>query len=421
MRGTFFARSFFERLLGFRKDRRYPVRQPRSASLRDFCDRSVMNSHRCQACDFIFLGEDVPEEHCPECGEDWGVGAGAEVSENFETIESSLHPHLEEKSLLENNPLESITQEPLPRKAGGRIAFFVCLLIMVFSLVWQMRTTSLMKNSERTSQQRIKELEEELEATRSRLNDASLQIVDGRETTQEMTRQLEDVQQEFEDERRKFAADRVRLEELERSLSALWEQHGHSHLRSWQIIGPFPFAVASAETSDTTELAQLMAVETGILESGYSEQAKYVGLRPNLSWQPYLSDNDRIDLRKACDYSENAAAFAINWVFSRTPKEALLSVGSDDGMRLWFNRNLIHDVDTNRSSSPGQEKLPVTLKAGWNEVLVRVDNRGKGDWNFFAEFKTPDNKSGIKLFHTWIAPQSDVGLNDEKDQSDKSR
>jgi hypothetical protein len=163
-----------------------------------------------------------------------------------------------------------------------------------------------------------------------------------------------------------------------------------------------------------------MAVETGILDVGYSQQAKFVGLRPNLSWQPYLSDNDRIDLRKACDFDQNAAAFAINWVFSRTEKEALLSVGSDDGMRLWFNRKQIHDVDTDRSSSPGQERIPVTLKAGWNEVLIRVDNRGKGDWNFFAEFKTPDNKSGIKLFHTWIAPQSEIGQDSVEDEPDES-
>ncbi|MDC0261850.1 hypothetical protein OAK47_01370 [Planctomycetaceae bacterium] len=292
-----------------------------------------MNSHRCQACDFIFLGEEAPEEHCPECGANWGVDTNSELSENLKTAdEPTLHPLLEERPLVEKKPLESITAEPPSRKAGGRIALFVCLLIMIFGWVWQLRTTSLMSHSDRTSQHRITKLEDELETARSRLNDASLKIVDGRETTQQMTRQLEEVQQEFEEERHKFEADRVRLGELERSLSTLWEQHGHSHLRSWQIMEPFPFVVASAETSDATELAQLMAVETGILESGYIEQAKYVGLRPNLSWQPYLSDNDRIDLRKACDYQENAAAFAVNWVFSRTEKKALLSVGSDDGM-----------------------------------------------------------------------------------------
>jgi len=374
-----------------------------------------MNSHRCPACDFIFLGDDAPEENCPECGEFW---RGTEPEQVI--VKPALEEHQSTELPLEDPQPASIPEESISSNSMKGLVLFICLVIAVVGWVWQIRKTDQLAQSARGSLNEISELEKELETARGRLNEATHQVVDERESSQQVLQQFAALQEEFEVERQKFHAEQLRLNELERSLSALWEQHGHSHLRSWQIIGPFPFVVASSETSDSTDLAQLMAVETGILDVGYSQQAKFVGLRPNLSWQPYLSDNDRIDLRKACDFDQNAAAFAINWVFSRTEKEALLSVGSDDGMRLWFNRKQIHDVDTNRSSSPGQERIPVTLKAGWNEVLIRVDNRGKGDWNFFAEFKTPDNKSGIKLFHTWIAPQSEIGQDSVEDEPDES-
>jgi len=374
-----------------------------------------MNSHRCPACDFIFLGDDAPEENCPECGEFW---RGTEPEQVI--VKPALEEHQSTELPLEDPQPASIPEESTSSNSMKGLVLFICLVIAVVGWVWQIRKTDQLAQSARGSLNEISELEKELETARGRLNEATHQVVDERESSQQVLQQFAALQEEFEVERQKFHAEQLRLNELERSLSALWEQHGHSHLRSWQIIGPFPFVVASSETSDSTDLAQLMAVETGILDVGYSQQAKFVGLRPNLSWQPYLSDNDRIDLRKACDFDQNAAAFAINWVFSRTEKEALLSVGSDDGMRLWFNRKQIHDVDTNRSSSPGQERIPVTLKAGWNEVLIRVDNRGKGDWNFFAEFKTPDNKSGIKLFHTWIAPQSEIGQDSVEDEPDES-
>lgn len=374
-----------------------------------------MNSHRCPACDFIFLGDDAPEENCPECGEFW---RGTEPEQVI--VKPALEEHQSTELPLEDPQPASIPEESTSSNSMKGLVLFICLVIAVVGWVWQIRKTDQLAQSARGSLNEISELEKELETARGRLNEATHQVVDERESSQQVLQQFAALQEEFEVERQKFHAEQLRLNELERSLSALWEQHGHSHLRSWQIIGPFPFVVASSETSDSTDLAQLMAVETGILDVGYSQQAKFVGLRPNLSWQPYLSDNDRIDLRKACDFDQNAAAFAINWVFSRTEKEALLSVGSDDGMRLWFNRKQIHDVDTDRSSSPGQERIPVTLKAGWNEVLIRVDNRGKGDWNFFAEFKTPDNKSGIKLFHTWIAPQSEIGQDSVEDEPDES-
>jgi len=360
-----------------------------------------MTSRRCPDCEFIFLGADAPEEECPECGAVWAENVPLPEDE-LQTPEAPLEESRAEKQ--EHPPKSSETAS----FSIAPLIFGVGLLITTLGWIWQFSETRELRQTLASATQEQSDLDQKLQDSRQRLNEATKELVAEKEATQEAERQRQQLQTEFRESRQQFASERHRLIELERSLSALWQQHGHSHVRSWQIVGPFPFVVPSAETSDSTARAQLTAVETGIVQNGYATEAQFVGLRPNLTWQPFLSDQDRIDLRKACNSDEKAAAFAISWLFSRQEREALLSVGSDDGMKLWFNRKLVHNVDTHRSSSRGQEKIPVNLKSGWNEVLVRIDNRGGGDWNFYAEFRSPNNKESLKMFHSWVKPLTSV-------------
>ena len=361
-----------------------------------------MTSRQCPDCDFIFLGEDAPDEGCPECGAIWSsLSSSTQIEEPPVVEDSASELDVSASSNVPESSTSAAVQIVRPLLLLG-------LLLTTVGWIWQsFEIRKMQRNLDSVTEDRTA-LQEKLQQSRERLNKATTKLVSEKEATQNFERQFEQLQVEYQEARKQFSSERQRLIELERSLATLWQRYGHSHIRSWQIVGPFPFVVPSEETSDSTELAQLTAVETGIVQNGYESEAQFFGLRPNLAWQPFLGDHDRIDLRKACASDDKAAAFAISWLFNRQEQEALLSVGSDDGMKLWFNRKLVHNVDTHRSSSPGQEKIPVILKAGWNEILVRVDNRGGGDWNFYAEFRSPNNKEALKLFHTWIKPLTPI-------------
>ena len=49
------------------------------------------------------------------------------------------------------------------------------------------------------------------------------------------------------------------------------------------------------------------------------------------------------------------------------------------------------------------DKAEARLRAGWNEILVGVDNMGSGDWALFFEFRTPDAEP-LKLYSTQTPP-----------------
>lgn len=72
-------------------------------------------------------------------------------------------------------------------------------------------------------------------------------------------------------------------------------------------------------------------------------------------------------------------AYAFCLIQSETDQDALLKVGSNDGVRIWLNENLIHDHHVARGLTVGEDPVPVRLKKGRNRLLGKVENLG-GSW-----------------------------------------
>lgn len=72
-------------------------------------------------------------------------------------------------------------------------------------------------------------------------------------------------------------------------------------------------------------------------------------------------------------------------------QEAILAVGSNDGVKVWWNGAMIHGFQDARPLTPDQDKLTVQLKAGWNTLLLAVYQRG-GAWGACARMLTKDGQ-----------------------------
>jgi len=72
-------------------------------------------------------------------------------------------------------------------------------------------------------------------------------------------------------------------------------------------------------------------------------------------------------------------AYAFCLIHSETEQDVLLKVGSDDGVRIWLNENLVHDHHVARGLTVGEDPVPVRLKKGRNRLLGKVENLG-GSW-----------------------------------------
>jgi hypothetical protein len=82
-------------------------------------------------------------------------------------------------------------------------------------------------------------------------------------------------------------------------------------------------------------------------------------------------------------------AYARTWVRSEQRRPARLELGSDDGIKVWLNRRVVHTNNTFRGLQPGSDKLQVTLNAGWNPLLLKVTQLNQG-WAFCLRLLRPD-------------------------------
>jgi len=90
---------------------------------------------------------------------------------------------------------------------------------------------------------------------------------------------------------------------------------------------------------------------------------------------------------------ENRVAYLRTRVWSPKEQQVRLEFGSDDGAKVWLNGKLVISHRQPRSLGPGADKRNVTVKEGWNTLLVKVWNAGS-DWGACARFRKPD---GSKL------------------------
>jgi hypothetical protein len=74
----------------------------------------------------------------------------------------------------------------------------------------------------------------------------------------------------------------------------------------------------------------------------------------------------------------DCAAYLRTKIRSEQRQEAVMEVGSDDGIKIWINGEVVHATNEGRGYQPGQEKVNVILAAGWNEIMLKVTNGGGG-------------------------------------------
>jgi hypothetical protein len=148
-------------------------------------------------------------------------------------------------------------------------------------------------------------------------------------------------------------------------------------VRVWNILGPFPRDFEK----DYGPEAKLD------LAAVYTDN---VGTKK--SWRPVLSaENGLVNFLPCFQPNNNVCAYASLFVKSSKAQPVKLAVGSDDGIKAWLNGKPLIANDASRGAAPRQDEAAGELKAGWNEVLLKI-TQGDGGWGFFCEFLGNDGK-----------------------------
>ena len=81
---------------------------------------------------------------------------------------------------------------------------------------------------------------------------------------------------------------------------------------------------------------------------------------------------------------DDVTGYALTYFESERDQKYILSLGSDDTIKIWVNDQLIFSKYVHRPLRRGDDVIELPISKGRNKILVKVTN-GYGPWGFFAD------------------------------------
>ncbi len=155
-----------------------------------------------------------------------------------------------------------------------------------------------------------------------------------------------------------------------KELLTLAEQSG-DFLTTWEYAGPY--------TKDGVNLFATVLPPEEENAPGVQWRLFPAGTNPDKPWL--------LDFKKVIG-GEERVVYLRNRVWSDSSRKAVFEIGSDDGVKLWLNGALLHSNDAERLVNPGDDAVEVTLQQGWNNVLMKINQR-TGEWGACVKLRAP--------------------------------
>jgi hypothetical protein len=146
----------------------------------------------------------------------------------------------------------------------------------------------------------------------------------------------------------------------------------------WNLVGPFAAA-------DMNDLQTVYPPET---ETDFAKT--YKGKNDiDVAWRTVQADDKGyVRLNQLVQPNELVLVYGLIYVLSPDDRDATVLLGSDDGVRVWVNDALVYTNPAYRAAAPDQDRFRVSLKKGWNKVMIKV-LQGGGGWGYYFRFADP--------------------------------
>ncbi|UCD37216.1 MAG: hypothetical protein JSW54_10315, partial [Fidelibacterota bacterium] len=96
-----------------------------------------------------------------------------------------------------------------------------------------------------------------------------------------------------------------------------------------------------------------------------------------------------VDLAKMYARNRHAVAYAYARIESDKARIVRATLGSNDGIEVYLNGELVYESHAMRSLMPDEDELQLALLEGKNHLMLKID-QGNGGWGF--SFQLPDAK-----------------------------
>ena len=140
-------------------------------------------------------------------------------------------------------------------------------------------------------------------------------------------------------------------------------------LGPWWVIQPFP-------NDNETGFQTVYPPETEV-----DFEKEYVGKNGRkIGW--YRSDGIGESVFSNVP-EDDVTGYAVTYLDSDRDQIEILSLGSDDGVKIWVNDQLIFSKYIHRSLRAADDVIALPVSKGRNKILIKIIN-GYGPWGFFA-------------------------------------
>jgi len=150
----------------------------------------------------------------------------------------------------------------------------------------------------------------------------------------------------------------------------------------WMVLAPLPVFLGKADPDDQATQQQTFKTEqvSPELNAVAVGQTQSIHAK-SFTWQLVQSQHDLVDLIAVYGKNEFVIAYAWAEIQASTARTVLMALGSDDGVRVWLNGQLVHENWLSRPLAKDSDLFPISLLKGKNRLLIKIQNM-KGDWGF---------------------------------------
>ena len=178
-----------------------------------------------------------------------------------------------------------------------------------------------------------------------------------------------------------------------------FEREGPWHfVRHFSIAGPFPlewdetWAEQNTVPTPAPGFTRAYPPENA---ANHTASAVFETVDGASGWRAVERDDaGYLNLSNLFPTTMNVACYVRCTVISPDERETRISIGSNDGDRVWLNGTLVRSEEEGSRAVPHEAYVPVTLNAGRNTLLVKVSNLG-GGWGLYLALEDPERELEI--------------------------
>lgn len=128
-----------------------------------------------------------------------------------------------------------------------------------------------------------------------------------------------------------------------------------------------------------------------------------LNVKTGINWKKYNNTISTLNFNKffkhlanAKGFVENKIVYVLETLVTGSEKEIILSIGSDDGFKLWVNGDSTATVHKGRGLRLHSNMYPIKLKKGYNYIIYKV-GQGKEAWELWRKYLTREAVNRVIL------------------------